>query len=71
MCYPLVHKRTLHNHRVAIAERIFKDFGGTIKYGPFKDMILVDNLSDLNPDFSSMFFGCYEQELLHKLVETP
>ena len=71
MCYPLVHKRTLHNHRVAIAERIFMEFGGTIKYGPFKDMILVDDISDLNPDFSSMFFGCYEQELLHKLVGTP
>jgi len=70
-CYPLVHKRTLHNHRIAIAKRIFTEFGGTIKYGPFKDMILVHELSDVNPDFSSMFFGCYEKELLDKLEEIP
>ena len=69
--YPVIHKRTLHNHRVAIAQRIFTNFGGTVKYGPFKGLTLVHKLSDLNPDFPSMFFGTYEKELLNELVKIP
>ena len=47
------------------------EFGGTIKYGAFKNMILAHELSDVTPDFPSMFFGTYEQELLERLVNAP
>ena len=70
-CYPIIHKRTLHNHRLAIAKRIFDKFGGTIKYGPFKGLILAIESSDVTPDFPSMFFGTYEEELLDVLVKIP
>ncbi len=69
--YPFIHKRTLHNHRLAIAQRIFASFGGTVQYGPFKGMILASESSDINPDFPSMFFGTYEEELLDALVKIP
>lgn len=70
-CYPLVYKRTLHNHRVAVAKRIFTKCGGTVKYGPFKGLDLVLEPRDLSPDFPAMFFGTYEQELLDELVSVP
>jgi hypothetical protein len=70
-CYPVIHKRTLHNHRIAIAQTIFMKFGGTVKYGPFKGLDLILDSSDLSPDFPSMFFGTYEQELLDELVKIP
>ncbi len=69
--YPLIHKRTLHNHRLAIAREIFLKFGGTVKYGPFKGLHLAFRLSDVSPDFPSMFFGSYEEELLNELASLP
>jgi hypothetical protein len=69
--YPKIYLRTMHNHRVAISERIYKEFGGTIKYGPFKGLILVSNLKDLSADYPAMFFGTYEQEILESLTEIP
>ena len=70
-CYPLIYKRTLHNHRLAIAKRIFDNFGGTVKYGPFEGLILAIDSNDVTPDFPSMFFGTYEEELLDVLLKIP
>ena len=70
-CYPRIYKRTLHNHRIAIAQTVFTKHGGTVKYGPFKGLNLVIESSELSPDFPSMFFGTYEQELLDELAKIP
>ncbi len=69
--YPFIHKRTLHNHRNAIAQRLFSELGGTVKYGPFKGLILASESGDVSPDFPSMIFGTYEEELLDVLVKIP
>ena len=37
----------------------------------FKGLILVPEIGDLTPDFPSMFFGTYEEELLNTLVTIP
>lgn len=69
--YPMIYKRTLHNHRVAISKRIYSEFGGTVRYGRFKGIELSSSLQSVTPDFSSMFFGTYEKELILSLENLP
>jgi hypothetical protein len=69
--YPKIYKRTLHNHRIAISQRIYSEFGGTVRYGRFKGMELATSLKFVTPDFSSMFFGTYEKELISSIENIP
>lgn len=71
LTYPYIHKRILHLHRVFIAENLFNNFGGKIAYGPFHGLRISQNIKSVSPDFPSMYFGIYEQEVLNTIQNRP
>ena len=71
LAYPYIHKRILHLHRIQIAKDLFNNYGGSIAYGPFKGLEMVTDVKSVSPDFPSMYFGIYEQEVLNTLQDRP
>ena len=71
LAYPYVHKRILHLHRVHLAKILFNNSAGTIAYGPFKGLVMVKKVKSVTPDFPSMYFGVYEQEILNTIQTRP
>jgi hypothetical protein len=71
LAYPYIHKRILHLHRIQIAKDLFNKYGGSIAYGPFKGLEIVKSSKSISPDFPSMYFGIYEQEILNSIQNHP
>lgn len=71
LTYPYIHKRILHLHRIQIAKDLFKNYGGSIAYGSFKGLKIVTDVKSVTPDFPSMYFGIYEQEILNTIQDRP
>jgi len=61
-------QETVLQRRIRVANVVFQQFNGTIKYGPFKGQKLIDNPWWGTSDKASMILGVYEKEVLDFLT---
>jgi hypothetical protein len=54
---------------IRLSKRLFNNFGGTVKYGPFAGMVLVQESSWGGKTRVPALLGFYEQEVLNELIQ--
>jgi predicted O-methyltransferase YrrM len=64
-------RRIVNLHRRHLSEKLFKQYGGVVRYGPFSGMVLLGDPRWGPSDQGAMIFGMYEQEVLESLANAP